>query len=669
MKKILSILVGLTLCCSLIFSIAGCADKSQTEIPVETDKNNWVVSSPDGSLKTEVSYSLSDGLSYSVKKDNISVVEESSLGFDIAEDDFRLLTLQNVGHRRVKGTYKNITGKRLQTDYDCNETVITLKGWKFYLDVTVRTYDDGYAFRYGIRSLNGDSGTFTVLSENSEFALPENSPLWAMPYQTNSPGKTCFSYEDAYNRRTSAAVSDQIISMPMLYQIRGNDLYSLITESGLIGSGYYGSFIAEQKENAGKGILQTVHTPAGCSEEDNKISYPFISPWRIGITGSLATVQESDLVEKVYDDAEYWKPDNYDELTPEQQAIYDYDWVEPGVTAWNWLLDTENRGQNDFTFQREYLDLAVKMGWKYTLLDGGWNTALNDDVITEFVNEAHANNVKVLVWCDALLDFGNGKVEVLKVKLDKFAQYGIDGIKIDFFDGQTTYNNSHQGEDIETIKWYETIYQECAKRKMVVNCHGSNKPTGERRIYPNVINREGIRGNEFKSIGNSTIVNQLFIRNVVGPCDFTPVVSPLSSNVTMASNMAIAVLFESGIPSMADKSYTYLYNGQIKDFYKSIPSNREETIFLNGELDRYYVAAVKSGDEWFIAGLSCVAAMDISIDLSFLGEGEYEAEIFTNDPTDNNSVIKSKKTVTADSKENVSLVRNGGFVYRLKLKK
>ena len=118
MKKILSILVGLTLCCSLIFSIAGCADKSQTEIPVETDKNNWVVSSPDGSLKTEVSYSLSDGLSYSVKKDNISVVEESSLGFDIAEDDFRLLTLQNVGHRRVKGTYKNITGKRLQTDYD-----------------------------------------------------------------------------------------------------------------------------------------------------------------------------------------------------------------------------------------------------------------------------------------------------------------------------------------------------------------------------------------------------------------------------------------------------------------------------------------------------------------------------------------------------------------------
>ena len=99
--------------------------------------------------------------------------------------------------------------------------------------------------------------------------------------------------------------------------------------------------------------------------------------------------------------------------------------------------------------------------------------------------------------------------------------------------------------------------KECAKRKMVVNCHGSNKPTGERRIYPNVLNREGIKGNENKSVDAATIVNSMFTRMVVGPTDFTPTVDPLSKGMTIGSQIACSVLYESGLPSMADHPQTY----------------------------------------------------------------------------------------------------------------
>ena len=306
------------------------------------------------------------------------------------------------------------------------------------------------------------------------------------------------------------------------------------------------------------------------------------------------------------------------------------------------------------------------MGWEYTILDGGWNVDLKVDNFIDFVDYAHGKGVKVIVWCNALTDFGNGNAAVLRTKLDMWKSYGVDGIKIDFFDGQNAINPTHQGEDIETIKWYETIYQETAKRQMVVNVHGSNKPTGERRIYPNVINREAIRGNENVSVGSTSTINSLFIRAAVGPTDFTPVVTPLSSGITMGQQMALAVLFESGMPSMADYSNTYLNNPRIIDFYKAIPSARDETLYLDGELDGYYCAAVRAGDDWFVAGANSIVENTVTVDFSFLGEGTFEVELFNDDG--NGSVTRRKFEVTADNSETVTMIANGGFAMRIQKK-
>lgn len=665
MKKLLSVWTRIIFASCLIGGVTlltACGEKAEPNL---SDRGNWTVTSPDGSIQSEIKMDAAGNLSYMVKKDDLTVVEQSALGFTIEEDDFRLLSIEKVTTHRVHGDYENISGKHESVTYDCNETMISFRGWDFYLDLTMRAYDDGYAFKYGIRAVDGSEGTMTVVSENTEFALPANTTVWAMPFSGISTGygDNFFAYEGVYQYTRCDLLAGKYISMPMLYKIKGSDVYSLVTESGLIGSGYYGSYLKEAEENKGTGVLQTVPTPAGFMIDDNQIKYPFTSPWRMGITGNLATVVESELVEKVYDDVEYWRPDDYDTLSAEEQEIYDYDWVQPGVAAWDWLINTSS--QQDYDMHTRYVELAAEMGWKYVIVDGGWDSGLDVDKFIKFVKDANAKGVKILVWCNSFPSFGFGRKEILEQKLDQWKSWGISGIKIDFFDGQNSENPKFYGEDTGTIAWYETIYQECAKRKMVVNCHGSNKPTGERRRYPNVINREAVLGNENDTVSASQVVNQLFTRAVVGPTDFTPVVNPLKTSMTMAANMAIAVLYESGAPSMADLEATYR-QVQISEFYKSIPARHDDTKFLCGELDGYYVGAVRSDENWFVGGVNAMIETSVTVDFSFLDPTKtYEAEIFINDATSNKKVIRRVVEITSQSKEMMKMVENGGFAIRL----
>ena len=663
MKKRISGILSLLLAAALVFSLAACNSGGEEKGPVElADLENWSVASPDGTITADVAMHGDGSLTYNVKKGEVTVVEESALGFSVDVDDFRLVTLENAAQKRITGSYENITGKHSSVRYDCNELTITLKGYEFYLDVIMRAYDDGYAFRYKIRAVDGSEGTMTVYGEESQITVPQNSVMWAQPYvPILSDGTNFFSYESTYKRRSSMNCGGESISMPVLYQVSGTDIYSLVTESDLVGSGFYGSFLEEKEEDKNTGRFTVSKTPAGGPDQD-EVAYPFTSPWRVGSVGDMKTVIESEMVEKVLDDVQYWRPENYDSLSDAEKAVYDYDWVEPGVVAWNWLSYNGKRPQNDWALQREYVDLAQQMGWTYTILDGGWDSGLTDQALSDFMDYANERGVKVLVWCNALTDFANGDAEILRSKLDEWKSFGIAGIKIDFFDGQNANNPPHYSEDIDTIKWYETIYQETAKRQMIVNCHGTNKPTGERRRYPNVINREAVYGNEFITVDSTITINQMFVRGNVGPTDFTPVVTPLAKGITVGHQMALAVLFESGAPSMADVPGTYLWD-YLKDFYEAIPSLRDETVFLCGFPDEYYCAAVRAGDEWFVAGINSLTETTARIDFSFLGEGTYDAVVFTDGE---NGIVRSSDTVDSSTVKDIAMQVDGGFVYYLK---
>ena len=664
MKKINKFILTSLLLVTAGVSVSMAAACSNDEnLPEPADRGNWTVSSPDKTLKSDITMNGNGELSYTVKKGDVTVIEKSDLGFDILEDDFRICEIVSAETIAVSGSYENISGKHSQVEYSCNEFTLTLKGYEFYLEVVMRTYDDGYAFRYNIRAIDGEAGTMTVVSENTQFAIPSTSYVWTQVFTAESGTDNCFAYETPYRRRSATKLGEESLSMPLLYQIKDTDTYSLITESGLIGSGFYGSFLEEDEAHKGTGVFKTEHTPAGAAKEDNVVGYPFSSPWRIGITGDMKTVIESELVEKVYDDAEYWKPDNYDELSEEEKEIYNYDWVDAGAATWCWLIET-TPPTDPVAMHKSYVDSAAALGYSYYILDAGWNNIFNKAGMIDFVKYANEKGVKIIVWCDSLYDFAGGNYNSLTSSLEKWKGYGISGIKIDFFDGLTVTNPKFQGEDIEAVKWYETIYRECAKRQMVVNCHGCNKPTGERRVYPNVINRESVQGNEVKAVDASVTVNSMFVRSVIGPTDFTPVVNPLSKGLTQAHCMALAVLYESGMPCMADYPATY-QNEDINAFYKAIPALRDDIIFLGGEPDTYYLAAIKAGDDWFVAGINALLPSEVEIDFGFLGEGTFTAELFCDPTGEDKAVEKSVVTLTGESSSKINMAKNGGFVYHI----
>lgn len=670
MKKFLVVLCALIIILSLV-CLFGCNPASDPSDKDVTDGDSaYKVTSPDGQITLSVSQSDNGAVTYKVVKGSQVIVETSKLGLNLEEENLgEGLTFVSKSRSDVSYDYDNKSGKHSHVSGSGKEMTLTFQKGYFTLKLIARAYNDGYAFRYDLTSSDESVSIIKVNDELTEFALPAQSYAYVQPYRTSRDDGEYFSYEETFLAKKFNDLYGITVAMPMMYRVGKSDVYSLITESELIGSGYYGSFLQESEENETLGILQTVPTPAAKWGANQYIDCPFTTPWRVGIVGDLATVQESELVEAVYGNVEYWKPDDYDTLSEEEKAIYDYDWVDAGTTSWNWLYyqytANSNISQKDWELQKTCVDKTAEMGWSYILLDGGWDS-LNYTKLTDFCNYAKERNVKVLVWLDAFSSFDGADKRTLVRRLTRYAECGIAGIKIDFFDGQTMYgNNDFQGEDTETIKWYETVYQECAKLKLVVNCHGSNKPTGERRVYPNVICREGVRAYEmYPNLGATEIVNSLFVRGVVGPADFAPSVIPFKDNLTTCALMATAVAYESGMSGMSDDLSVYT-SADYKDFFTDFPSAWQDMKFLGGTPSEYYCVARQSEDgAWYVA---CInngeTPNDVVVDFSFL-DGDYNARIYTDGSEYNETTVTQEAVSSSDSKT-FTVGEGGGIVIKL----
>lgn len=643
MKKNKRIVKALSLLLSCVFlgtSIAACGkQETPDETPAKPNKGkyedfqlgdgdkSWALTSTDGKLAVNVYY-YKQSMVYDVSYDGKEVVKKSSLGLKTDMNDFTqgLSFVGEEENQDVEISYTTITGKKTQVETEYNELIVSVEKDYYYLDVIMRAYNDGFAFRYNLKCDYADSEI--INEEASEFSLPTGAHV---TFQQANEFRDYFSYEENYitmlNSEKSGLQGAEA-AMPVLYKTP-DDVWALLTESDLYGHDYIGSFLAAGRND---GVLKTV--PAYGSEEQVRVSLPFESPWRLGIVGGLDTVVESTLVEDVYGEVEYWKPDNYDELSEEEKEIYNYDWVTPGAAAWDWLMNQNT--QNDYDMHLEYLDFALENNLKWIILDGGWQPGSPENIkkFKHLVNLAHENGIKVMVWGWGHKD---GNENTIIETLDKWQAMGIDGLKLDYFDGQSQ-DTTDRVESQNTLKITERLYQECAKRKMVLNCHGCNKPTGERRIYPHVFNREGIRGNEnLKNYSIYDMVNFPYIRGTIGPADYTPTLVPTNhEESTIGSQMAMHILLETGSISLADNLSTY--NDSIaKDFIVGLPDRFDDVKFLSGYVNESCVLMRRAGNEYYVAGIT-LNSREFTVDLSFLESGkEYVAEIYYDEvyaPTD-----------------------------------
>ena len=472
----------------------------------------------------------------------------------------------------VTADYTMLAGKRRHCTNEANEYQSG--------SLTVRLYNDGVAIR------ESQASTLTYL-------IPEGMKRW-MEQWTDSyegffPLSTTYKVQpvpsfsgisksaEGYNNRWGYPALLEAFSQ------KGAKVFALITEANIL-KGNSASCLFNDGERYR--VVPDEAQPSTISPQ----------PWRVIIVGSLADIVESTLVTDV----------------SEPSKIADTSWIHPGVVSW--VYWAYNHGSNDYQIIKQYVDLAVSLHLPYVLIDAEWDGMKDGYAIEHAIRYAKAMGVKPLIWYNSSVGWVDG-APTPKFRLNKpedrekeFAwceRLGVAGVKIDFFSGD---NQKNMDYCIDLL--------ECAARHhLLVNFHGATVPRGWQRTYPNLLSTEGVYGAEwynnvptFTDKAASHNATLPFTRNVIGPMDYTPCAFSDSQHPHITSHaheLALTVLFESGLQHLADRPESFLSQpAEIRQFLSTLPAAWDDTRFVCGYPGEYAVLARRCGDTWYLAGIN-----------------------------------------------------------------
>jgi alpha-glucosidase len=367
-------------------------------------------------------------------------------------------------------------------------------------------------------------------------------------------------------------------------------------------------------------------------------------------------------------------------LAPECR-LSDTEWIKPGKVAWDWfnynnIYGVDFRaGLNTETY-KYYIDFASENGIEYIILDEGWYKLGNlFDIspsfdLPELFSYAESKNVGIILWVVWKTFY-----DQMDEALEKFSEWGAKGIKVDFM----------QRDDQWMVNFYHETAIKAAEYRMLVDFHGSYKPVGMIRTYPNVLTSEGVKGlehckwsTEADPEHNVTIP---FTRMVAGPMDYTPgamvnmdrlsfkpMFNRPASLGTRAHQMALYVVFESPLQMLADNPSNYKREPECTSFMSQVPVVWDETKVLEAAIGDYVVIARRSGDDWYIGALTDWTGREFSLDLSFLSPGSYTVTSFSDGINADRYASDYKKgvsTVSEKSTLDIKLAPGGGWVARI----
>lgn len=594
----------------------------------------YKIVSPNG--KTEISITLSDegALHYSVAQDGVAVVNESDMGLATSIEDFtKGLKYLSEEEQEINETYPMLSGKRKVYTNHCNEKTIHFVKNEVAFDLVARSYNDGVAFRYIIKTAESQDMTIAPNAEITTFKIPDHSRFWYMPRDNKD-----FMYEGNYVLdKIGEAAEGALPSLPMLYETNGKT--ALVMEADRHGT-YVGSLLKLEADGVMRMIFDIVQ------ETPVTTKAPFVSPWRTVIIGSPADILQNNMVEN---------------LSPAPDPSYDFEsWVEPGVTAWSWISFYGR--QDEPEVHKEFIDLAAEMGWKYYILDEQWQPRSDKQGICyEGMNDwfvdvkAHADEkgVKLIAWVNKM---DVAKKEDRLARFKEWSEAGIAGIKVDFF-----FNDSQ-----EMMQLYDDIYKDAAKYKLLVNAHGSNPPSGELRTFPNALAREAIRGQEQGGITVQQYTLIPFLRAAVGTADVTEqLYSRDTEKTTMGFQIALSTLIENGMHSMGSKPQEYASIPASIDLYKNFPHRWDDLYVINAEVGVQVNVARKAENVWYAAGIS-VDERSFSYKPAFLdADKTYVATVYREKAGERQDIeMETLKNVTVDTELSVKVANGGGYTIR-----
>ncbi|MCC8146417.1 MAG: glycoside hydrolase family 97 catalytic domain-containing protein [Bacteroidales bacterium] len=592
---------------------------------------SWIIKSPDNKFKVGWALNEVGTLSYTAFLNDKKIVSFSPTGIVSNIGDFsKDLVYESYTTQFIQDNYNLIGAKTSHVESQANEITLNFTTENSRFKVITRVYEDGFAFRYGIDTKDGSSVNLRISSEKTALQLPEGSVSQAMSYISHHEAV-------AYEKKFTDLNEDYII--PFLYHTP-EDVWVLLSEAGL-STEYCGAQITGNKN----GRLDIIFSEEQKTSVITKTS--FLSPWRFVVAGTPKTIVENTM------------PENLSSPLDASAFTEGTEWINPGVSAWTWL---NRESTSDLSTYKKYVDMAVAMGWQYLLLDEGWQPKATQagyvyygyfDWTEELIKYANDKGIGLLVWAN------NSDLNTDQKREKAFSEWqsmGFKGVKPDFFNSQSQAQ----------MKYYDALMKSTAKYKLLLNPHGANKPTGERRTYPNTLTREGVFGAEqdlFKPAEMSARWNCMlpFTRNAVGPADFTPMlsyrVSETRRNYTVSHMAAMAIVYESGIQCLADRTETYL-NSPARSLLAAIPVFWDESSLIDGVPGEYVNIARRSGEDWYV-GIICNEKREVVLSLDFLDEGTYYAFIYKDGKTFD-EIATEIQQVDKSSTITIPVVKTGG---------
>ena len=535
------------------------------------------VASPNGKLSLET---VGEGLRLSYQNQLVLDIPEVGYEGQTAKPALRFV-------QKVKADYQMLAGKRLHATNEANEYATPLgKNTK----LVVRLYNDGLAFRYELSQLADE----LLPKEKTTYRIPEGVNRWFQQWTDAYEG--FFPLTTSYKTLPVRSFSGTFKSAdgwnirwgyPSLFK-PVNDIksvFALISEANI-----------ERRQSASclynEGELYRV-TP---DKNDLKISGEWHSPWRVVIVGELADIVESTLITDV----------------SEPCKLADTSWIQPGVVSW--IYWAYNHGSDDYNIICKYIDMAATLHLPYMLIDAEWDRMKDGKTVEDAVNYAKEKGVKPMIWYNSSVGWVDG-APTPKYRLNKpedrekeFAwceKIGVAGVKIDFFSGDNQMNMDYCLDLLECA----------AKHHLLVNFHGATVPRGWQRTYPNLLSTEAVYGAEwynnvptFTKQAASHNATLPFTRNVIGPMDYTPCAFSDSQHphiTTHAHELALTVLFESGLQHLADRPESFLAQPkEVQDFLSELPAVWDDTRLVMGSPGYFAVLARRSGNTWYVAGIN-----------------------------------------------------------------
>lgn len=620
-------------------------------------------------LKNKISISVREDIKYSVTNDNTELISPSCINMKL-KDDIILgenPVIINVIERSENNILKpviKVKSEKIEEVY--NEMRIDFKN---NFSLTFRAYNEGIAYRFETSFI----GQLTVLDEKVQVNIDSTSYVY-FPREKSflSMNEVPYLYQQVGKMR-----ENELGSLPLLFEHSSNT-FLLFTESDL--DDYPGLWFKVDTSKNFVGTFPAIPTKlrntGSCwdglyveerAEHIAETKGTRTFPWRL----ILIADQEKYLItnQLVY-------------LLAKPAEKGDYSWIKPGMATLDWwgrwnLFGVDFKGGVNMETFKYFIDFNSKFGIPYFVMDDGWSDVCdiyktNENLnLKEIIDYANKKNVGILLWI---------QTHVLKkdVKgiLNYFSELGIKGIKVDFFNR----------DDQEMINLFHEIAQEAMERKLIIDFHGSCKPFGLIRSYPNVLTSEGLI--EFEQNGVSDNANPNlhtllpFVRMVAGPMDYLPGTVNNAQKTefynngdrpvglgTRAHSMALSVIFESPITMLPDSPSDYYNEEESIKFLSGIPVVWDETMVIDAKLGEYVVIARRNGKEWLIAAITNWEQRELSIKLDFLDDNsKYDAEIFKDGPNSNSRATDYKKEYAIHQKGDmikINMAQGGGWVSKV----